>query len=104
MKQFEVEDEKEGQEKSGRDGNPRRLAGREQGDLTSNQSDKPGGARNGKSVHHYVVLGREGRAGEFLSDKWLVLSNVEEGVLPRSLHSGPQTARASGRDDKEESA
>ncbi len=83
VKQCEVEDEKKGQEESGRDGNPRRLAGREQGNLTSNESDKPGGAGNGTSVHHYVVLEEEGRTGEFLSDKWLVLSNVEKGVLRR---------------------
>ena len=62
---FEVEEEKQRQEESGRDGNPRKLAGREQGDLTSNERDKPGGARIGKSVHHSVTMGEKGRVDEF---------------------------------------
>jgi hypothetical protein len=62
---FEVEDEKQRQEESGGDGNPRKLAGGEQDDLTSDERDKPGGARNGKSVHHSVALEEEGQTGEF---------------------------------------
>ena len=48
---FEVQKEKQRHKKSGHNGNPRKLAGREQCDLTGNERNTPSEARVGKSVH-----------------------------------------------------
>src|SRR5208337_1896194 len=54
---FEVAGEKQGQKESGHNGNPRKLAGREQSDLTNNDGDRPSEARVGKSLHQSGVGG-----------------------------------------------
>jgi len=55
---FEVEYEKESQEESGRNGESRKLARREQSDLTDNDGDRPSEARAGKSLHQSGEGGR----------------------------------------------
>src|SRR5208337_3888716 len=66
---FEVAGEKQGQKESGHNGNPRKLARREQSDLTNNDGDSPSEARVGKSLHQSGVGG-----GRVLSSQLSVLS------------------------------
>jgi len=66
---FQIEEKQNGHKKSDGNGNPRKLAGREQCYLTSKERDKPDGARIGKSVHQSGL-----RAGRVFSIRLSVLS------------------------------
>jgi len=71
---FEDAGEKQGQKERGRNGESRKLAGREQGDLTYNDGDRPSEARVGKSLHQCGVGG-----GRLLSFQLSVLSKEKRG-------------------------
>jgi len=66
---LEVEEKEGGHKQSDRNGNPRKLAGREQCYLTSDEREMPGEARVGKSLHQRGVA-----AGRVLSIELSVFS------------------------------
>lgn len=66
---FEIEEKQDGYKNSERNGKPRKLAGREQGDLTYNEGNRPSEARVGKSLHQSGAGG-----GRVLSFQLVVLS------------------------------